>query len=148
MNHAAKITRDDTITDALRAINDAIGNEEPTDQAFRIIAAVKRLRDDKVRVASAGVDYLERVQQAARDAWRAENAGETVGPSHAATAGVDTPIGRLICTTWRAVWTGSKRGERIAWCSEYMLDDAPISISEIKDAGLAQRPTTRNRKKK
>lgn len=140
MNHAAKLTRDDTITEALRAVNDAIGDDEPHEQAFRIIAALKALRDDRTRVAGGGVDYLRKVQDAAQRAWIAGSGDPT-------TAGLATPIGVLSCTTWQRKWSGS-RGERAAWASEYTLDGEPITVSEIKAAGLAQRPTTRNRQKK
>jgi len=147
MTHTHKLARDEFITEALRAVNDAIGNEEPHAQAFRIIAAIKGLREDKVRVAGGGIDYLERVQNTARDVWIMEFGGKhgnivVVGPQ--ATAGIDTPIGRLRCTTWRTLW----KGERAAWASEYSLNDEPITVREIKAAGLAQRPTTRNRQKR
>lgn len=150
MTHATKLTRDDTITEALRAANDAIGQEEPTPQAFKIIAALKALRDPQpVRIMSGGRDYLRQVQEAAQREWLGEYGMEdqVTGPFHVASAGITTPLGRLTCTTWRRKWSG-KRGERITWASEYTLNDDPISIEEIKKAGLAQRPTTRNRQKK
>ncbi|RWF64103.1 MAG: hypothetical protein EOQ34_29940 [Mesorhizobium sp.] len=153
MTNTARIAREEAITDALRAINDAIGDEEPTDQAFKIIDAIKRLRDDKpARVASTErVDYLGRVQAEAQAAWMAQFLPEAetippVGPNYDATAGVDTPLGRLRVTTWRRGWRGA-RGERIAWASEYYLADQPITVAEIRACGLAQRPTSRNRKR-
>lgn len=163
MTQAARMAREDAIRDALRAINDAIGDEPPTPQAFRIIEAVKDLRANApVRVPiihrkkhdgiGAPVDYLDRVQQAARDAWTKAHGGQhgnvvVTGPGADASAGIDTPLGRLTATTYRKKWTG-KNGERIAWMTEYSLNGEPISIAEIKQAGLAQRPTTRNRQKK
>lgn len=149
MTHTAKMAREDAITDALRATNDAIGEEVPTPQALRIIDAIKRLRSGQpVKVARLErVDYLERVQRAARAAWALTHSRTKHGPEHEATAGIDTPLGRLRMTTWRRPWRG-RRGERIVWAGEYYLDDEPITLAEIKAAGLAQRPTTRNRQKK
>lgn len=149
MTHAARIARDDAITDALRAVNEAIGDEEPTDQAFRIIAALKALRPGAPpRVVSLErADYLEKVQREAQRKWLEEYdglIGALGSPAHDAVAGTDTPIGRLRAVTWRRVWHDG----RIAWASEYYLNDEPITIAEIRDAGLAQRPTTRNRQKR
>lgn len=138
-SHARKLAREDFITEALRTINDAIGEEEPHAQAFRIIAAVKAMRDDKARVAGGGVDYLEKVQRAARSAWH--NRTEEDRPGIGCVA---TPIGNLMATTWRVEWSGGRE----AWRTEYALNGDPITIREIKAAGLAQRPTTRNRQKK
>lgn len=156
--HAAKIAREEAITEALRAVNDAIGEEQPSAQAFRIIEAIKRLMSDKpVVVASLNrVDYLERVQTAARAEWQTKREAfaaahgereEPVGPKYDATAGIDTPLGRLKVVTWRRPWKGTARDHRVSWASEYYLNDEPITIAEIKRAGLAQRPTTRNRQK-
>lgn len=157
MNHTARLAREDAITDALRAVNAALGDDVPTDQAFRIIDAIKRLRDGQpVRVTSTDrVDYLGLVQSEGQAAWNRQHAvvkGVVLakapsGPEHDATAGIDTPLGRLRVTTWRRSWTG-ERGERIAWASEYYLSEEPITVAEIKAAGLAQRPTTRQRRRK
>lgn len=149
MSFTARIAREEAITEALRAINDAIGDEVPTVQAFKIIDAIKRLRDG--RPAHVGSterrDYMAEAQDAARAVWLAvHRLGNTTGPEYDATAGVDTPLGRLRVTTWRRSWRGA-RGERIAWASEYYLNDQPITVAEIKAMGLAQRPTTRNRKR-
>lgn len=133
--------RVEALTDALRSIDLAIGDEPPTDQTLRVIEAIKRMRDEQPgRVNSLErVDYLERVQSAAQAAWvRIREPGQS-GPEHDATAGVDTPLGRLRATTWRTRW----RSGRIAWASEYYLNNAAITIAEIKALGLAQRPTTR-----
>lgn len=150
MTHAARLARDEAITDALRVAAEAIKDEQLGDQAARIIEALKRLRSGRlVRVATLDrVDYLERVQRAARAAWLDEYNG-ALGLTEAdnTTAGVDTPIGRLRIVTWQRRWTGS-RGERTAWASEYYLNEEPIAIAEIRAAGLAQRPTTRKRRKK
>ena len=146
MTHAARMARDDTITEALRAVNDAIGNEEPTDQAFRIIAAVKALRQPARVTSLARVDYLEKVQSEAQRAHIAAYGYEdsrNLGQAYDAIAGIETPLGRLKCLTWRRQWSDG----RIAWASEYSLNDEPITVAEIKAAGLAQRPTTRNRQK-
>jgi hypothetical protein len=154
MNHAAKLAREDALTEALRATDAAIGDEQPTDQALRIIEALKRLRSDgKARVPGLDRrDYLAEVQDAARLAWSMQHGGKPAalptGPGHDAVAGIDTPLGRLKMVTWRRPWNGNLRGERIAWAGEYYLDDEPITVAEIKAAGLAQRPTTRNRQRK
>lgn len=150
MTHTARLAREDAITEALRAADAAIGAEQPTSQAMRIIDAIKRLRADGVRVNSTErVDYLGHVQQAAKTAWiNTHDPTNKPGPEGAdASAGVDTPLGRLVCTTWRKRWQGG-RGERVAWASEYTLADKAITVAEIRAAGLAQRPTTRRRQSK
>lgn len=146
MNLTTALARESVIADALRAIDEAIGDEPPGEQAFRIVAAIKALRPDRSpHVASLErVDYLEALQRSARTAWNSQYAAGSIGPECDAVAGLDTPLGRLKMVTWQRVW----RGGRIAWASEYYLGDDPVSIAEIRAAGLAQRPTTRNRKKK
>lgn len=148
MKHSDILARADALTEAIRAADDAIGLEEPTDQALRIIDALKRMRDEKpARVDGLDRrDYLTEAQTAARKQWERDWADET-GPEHDAYAGVDTPIGRLVATTWRQHWSG-ERGKRIVWSGSYTLNGEPITISEIKAAGLARRPTTRNRRRK
>lgn len=142
----AALTREETLTDALRAANDAIGDEVPDDQAFRIIAAIKALLvASPARVASlVRVDYLRTLQMRAHAAWMNQYRGDEIGPEYDAVAGIDTPLGRLKMVTWRRTW----RGGRIAWASEYDIAGEPISIAEIRAVGLAQRPTTRKRKTK
>lgn len=141
MNALASATiRDNTITECLRAVDREI-TSEPTFRELQIIAALKALRTDApLRVTGdIRVDYLGSVQRAAQ----AAHGGVEIGPEHSASAGMDTPLGRLRAVTWRAVW----KAERIAWASEYYLNDEPITIAEIREAGLARRPKTRNRKK-
>jgi hypothetical protein len=137
----------------LRAVTEALGLEEPTAQAFAMIDAIKRLRDGQpARVSSTERrDYMAEAQDRAQAEWYARHGGKgdgsiPIGLEHDATAGVDTPLGRLRVVTWRRQWAGT-RGERIAWASEYYLNDEPITIAEIRAAGLAQRPTSRNRRK-
>lgn len=154
MTHAARLAREDAITEALRAADNAIGQEAPTTQAMRIIDAIKRLRDDApVRVTSLErVDYLRMVQDAARGAWTKQDAeaqamrarGEEFEIDASASARVTTPLGTLRAVVWRTHW----RGGRMAWASEYSLNDEPITVAEIRAAGLAQRPTTRRRQRK
>jgi len=154
MTHATKIAREQFITEALRAVDDAIGQEPPTDQALRMIEAIKRLRARKpVKVAALNpVDYLAKVQAAARAAWVEQHGGEhgniiVTGPHADAVAGIDTPVGRLRMVIWRSAWSG-RRGWRVVWRGEYYLDDEPITLAEIRLAGLAERPTKRNRKRR
>lgn len=158
MKHSERIAREDVISECLRALDIGIGDEQPTDQALRIMKEIKALRapdplvlaqqpnDTKYRTRFP-TDYLERVQDAARAAWLAQWQHGDVDPAHDATAGVDTPLGRLRCTVWQRQWAGKVR-QTTTWASEYALNDEPISVREIRAAGLAQRPTTRNRKKK
>ena len=131
MRHSDLIARENALTDALRAADEAIGISQPNRQALAIIAAIKKLRSGRdIFVTSADrIDYLSRVQASARANG---------------SAIVSTPIGDLGCTTWRKSW----RNGRLAWQSEYTLRGEPITIREIRDAGLAKRPTTRNRQKK
>jgi hypothetical protein len=156
MTHTAKLAREEALTDALRVIDQAIGDEPPSDQALRILAAIKRLRDGQAaRVSSLNRrDYMGEVQMAARAAWLEKAqamftsfVGDPhIGPHVAGIVGIDTPLGRLKLVTWQRKWTG-RRGERYAWAGEYYINDEPITVGEIKAAGLAQRPTTRNRDK-
>lgn len=155
MSYGERIGWEDAITSALRAANDAIGDREPHKQALDIIRAIKALRSDKrVTIPPAARqkkdrvthDHLERVQVAARVEW-AKKYNAEIGPEADATASVDTPLGTLTATVWRQRWKGV-RGERIAWCAEYWLAGETITIRDIRAAGLAQRPTTRNRKRK
>lgn len=147
MTLARAIAREEAITDALRAADAAIGSELPTQQALRIIAALKRLRPASLPkvIAGSGVDYLERVQRLARQAWSTLYDPDAIGPQHDATAAVQTPIGILRAVVWRTEWQGQKR-RQVAWRAEYYLDDAPVTVREIRQAGLAQRPTSRNRR--
>lgn len=149
MSHSARLAREDAITEALHVSDKAIGDETPTPQALRIIEALKRMRDGKpVRISSTtAVDYMDQVQSAARAAWQARH-GDKCSPTDSddATAGIDTPIGRLRMVTWRRIWAGSDRA-RVVWAGEYYLNDEPITVADMKAAGLARRPTTRNRQK-
>lgn len=148
MNHTVRIARDDAIVEALKAATQVIGDDAAEPQALRIVEAIKRLREGAVRVASLNpIDYLERVQRAAREAWHTERRPTDTGPEFDATAGVDTPLGRLSMVAWRRPWNGRKTGQRVAWAGEYYLDGRPITVAEIRAAGLAQRPTTRRRQK-
>jgi hypothetical protein len=92
-------------------------------------------------------DFLERVQIAARRAHIAQHAKDKIGRTYSASASVDTPLGKLECMTWKRPWEGEKRA-RVTWASEYQLAGEFISVREIKAAGLAQRPTSRNRQKR
>lgn len=148
MTHTDKLARDDALIEALRVSDAAIGEEPPSPQALRIIAAIKRLRDEQpVKVASLDRrDYVAEVQGVARGKW-ASSYGGHIGPAFDAVAGIDTPLGRLKLITWRKPTSG-KRGSRIMWAGEYYLNEEPITVIEMKNAGLAQRPTTRNRQRK
>lgn len=150
MTHTAKLARHDALTEAIRATDEAIGDEPPTDQALRIIKILKQLRDDcSARVGGTERrDYMSEVQKIARDKWLAEYDGMIgVSQHHDATASIGTPIGRLSATVWQQQWSGA-RGTRMVWGGSYTLDGEPITIEEIKAAGLARRPTTRNRQRK
>jgi predicted outer membrane protein len=148
MNQTARLAREDAITDALRAVNAVIGEDDPTDQALAILAALKSLRDGKpARVpGTARIDYLRRVQDAAQRAWHDAHGTDlsVIGIEADAEAIVDTPLGELSALVWRRAWQGA-RGGRTAWASVYALDGEPITVAEIRNAGLAMRPTSRNR---
>ncbi len=148
MNHAARIAREQAVTEALRAADLAIGEERPTQQALRIIDALKRLRSESPVVVAElkRVDYLAKVREAAQAAWLSAYNSQ-IGPEYDAVASVETPIGVLKMIVWRTAWNGG-RGQRIAWTGEYYLDDRIITVAEIKAGGLAQRPTVRRRRKK
>lgn len=111
--------------------------------ACRILTiAFSRLNDEINRYAGKivtgdRIDYLEQVQLKARQAWVDGRMSQT---TKAAVASVPTPLGALLCETWMEA--GKDR-----WQSLYMLAGEPITVREIKALGLAQRPTTRERKK-
>jgi len=146
MTVTAALARDEAIADALRAATAVIGDDPATDQALKIIAAIKRLRAaDPIKVAALSrVNYMARLQTEAQAMWTGHYGPDAVGPEHDVIAGIDTPIGRFRTTTWRTRW----RSGKIAWASEYYLNDEPITVEEIEAAGLAQRPTTRNRQRR
>lgn len=146
MTVTATLARDEAIADALRVAAAVIGDDPASPQALKIIEAIKRLRAaDPVKIeALSRVNYMARLQEEARANWqRGHGAYNAIGPERDAIAGIDTPLGRFRVTTWRTRW----RGDRIAWASEYYLNDAPITVAEIEAAGLAQRPTTRQRRR-
>lgn len=107
--------------------------------ACRILTiAFSRLNDEINRYAGKivtgdRIDYLERVQLEARQGWLVKRSGDGCGSTR-------TPLGVLSCRTWMEA--GKDR-----WQSLYMLAGEPITVREIKALGLAQRPTTRDRKK-
>lgn len=141
-----RIARETLLKALLRDI-DALIETEPTDRELAIIALIKGMRDDAAaRVMAERVDYLDRVQKAAHRAWIEAHANfeNRTGPEFDGIAGVDTPLGRLKAITYRRPW----KGGRIAWATEYYLDDQPVTIREIRAAGLAQRPTSRNRQRR
>lgn len=78
------------------------------------------------------VDYLAMVQEGARQA--AIQPGTNVGYSERIT-----PIGTISCST--GLWEGR-------WTSVYRLNGQRVTVRQIIDLGLAQRPTSRERKKK
>jgi len=80
------------------------------------------------------IDYLAMVQRKARDEWRSGGGFDEVDGA----AVVTTPIGRLSCE--------ARFGDD-GWASTYYLNGERIAVREIKALGLAQRPTTRNRRK-
>ncbi len=145
MTIATRIDRESFITEALRAVDATLGDQPPTAQALAIIAALKRLRSaTPVRVDMLQpTDYLERLQIAARAAWSEAHDFTDSGVEFDAIAAIDTPVGRFKAVTWRRA-----KGDKFAWWTEYYLNDEPITMAEIKKAGLAQRPHTRNRQRK
>jgi len=133
MKHSDKLTRDETITSVLAAISDALGSDEPHEQSLRIIQTIRAMRDEGIRIASPAMDYLRHVQELSRRA-------------PGSPASIRTPLGFLTATASPKAWRG-KMGIRTAWVTEYALDGAPITLKEIRAAGLAQRPFTRSRRK-
>lgn len=132
MTLAEQNARHDALVDAVRAAVAAIGEERPTEQGLRIVEALKALKDEVPRVThTEPVDYLKAVQVAAEN-------------SRSGAATVETPIGDLSCRRRRVTW----KDGRTAWSSVYFLDGEPTTLKAIKKAGLARRPTTRNRKQR
>lgn len=143
-----RVARENTLREVLRGIDETLGDARPTAQALAILDTVRSMIAGRrcINYEARPVDYMERVQIEARNAW--SNAATKAGPNAAkGTAEIATPLGLLRATTWRRPWQG-KRGERVAWATVYYLDDEPVSVAEIKAAGLARRPSTRNRQKR
>lgn len=145
MSVTARLARDEAIADALRVATAVIGDDAASPQALAIVAAIKRLRvADPIKIAALSrVNYLAQLQGIAHTLWWGHYAHDVTGPDRDVIAGIDTPIGRFRTTTWRRAWSNG----RVAWASEYYLNDEPITVAEIEAAGLAQRPTTRQRRK-
>lgn len=146
MTIGSKLARDEFVTEALRHVETVLAGDRPTGQTLRIIEALKSMRPTSpVRVVSSNrVDYLGRVQMAAQMAWRCRHGRGTVGVENDASASVETPLGLLSATTYRREW---KNGNQ-SWSTEYALAGEPITIRDIRAAGLAQRPTIRNRQRR
>ncbi len=148
MKHAEKIIREQTLTEAIRELHPLMG-EEPSPESFAMLERLKDMREAATATvaSSSPVDYLEQVQGKARRAHLVKHAVDKIGRAHSASASVDTPLGKLECMTWKRPWEGEKRA-RVTWASEYQLAGEFISVREIKAAGLAARPTTRNRQRR
>lgn len=134
MTLAERIAYETAIEDAIRTVSENC----PAANAD-VFSALQSLRPSKpTRVAySPPVNYLEVLQQLARKAWHDKHGSEAHGAEADAVAGLDTPIGWLRAVVWRRAWTG-KRGLRLCWSTEYYLDDEPVTLDEIRKAGLAK----------
>lgn len=145
MNLGERQAYENAVTEALRMANDALGDEQPTQQVLRVLEAVRSLRSDKpvVNPSTERIDYMERAVARARMEWSKAPAGES--GARRGIGGTDTPMGRLKAVTWRRDVI-SRPGKEF-WHTEYYLDDQPISLREIREAGLARRPTIRRRPK-
>lgn len=147
--HAYKIARDETIQEVIRTLDAALSYVERDEEDIRrnVFATLKGMREGLPVVVRTlnRIDYLEKVQTEAR-AEHARSRPSDNAKEYTASAVVETPIGKLGIITWQRTWRGA-RGERTAWASEYTLNGEPITLDEIRKAGLNQRPTTRNRTK-
>lgn len=138
MTHRERLLLGGFVTKALRAVDQAIGDELPTDQALAIIKALKAMRTEAPK--QTGVDYLERLQTAVRARYRFEKITATMWSTEkTVTETIDTPAGPLTAKTYQVFGV---------WQTAYRLNGNSITIAEIRAAGLAQRPTTRKRTKK
>lgn len=158
MTLAARIAYQKGVEDAIRAAGSAVEDHDRNDDgsiAFAaitdIFAAMRECLPEKTAYVAMTepVDYLDRLIRAARHAWfEAHGYGTRLsGVEHDAVFGLDTPLGRLKAIVWRRPWTG-KRGERLCWAAEYYLNDEPVTIAEIRAAGLAEKKFKRNRERK
>lgn len=148
MKLAERIIRERAIAECISAIHPLMGEDAGPD-AYAMLEKLKALRDEAQATVAGGnpVDYLEMVQLRARKKHIASIDPDKIGREHSATEAVDTPLGELRCMTWKRPWVGDKR-PRITWASEYTLAGDFVSVREIKAAGLAARPTSRNRQKR
>lgn len=141
--------RDIIIREVLRVVDKEM-TWTPTAREISIVQAItSMLRDQPPRVIGNRVDYLSMVQARSREAWVAEF-GDGISDEpipekpRLASAGIETPIGLFRAVTRRKAW----KSGRPTWATEYYLDDVPMTIADIKAAGLAQRQTTRNRQRR
>lgn len=144
-----EMIRHDAIVECIRAVSQVMDVDgDPGPVAHAMLDALKSLQSAvPVRVQyMTPVDYLETVQNIARATWASQYQGGETGQIHSASGAVDTPLGRLRCTTWQREWAG-KRHQRVTWASQYDLRGEPVTIDTIRSAGLAERPSKRNRPK-
>lgn len=136
MTLAERIAYETAIEDAIRAVSQNCPTA--TVDVFNAMRGLLPDRPSRI-VYSPPVNYLEQLQRAAHQAWYdAHGHGlEIHGVAADAVAGLATPIGRLKAVIWRRKWAG-KRGARLCWSTEYYLDDEPVTLDEIRKAGLAK----------
>lgn len=103
--------------------------QEAVSQAIRDINGEISKMTGRIELGHS-IDYVEFVREyATHFVLKGEADGH---------AEVVTPIGKLSCWTWLGT-TGKPT-------SSYTLDSHCVTVAEMKRLGLAQRPTTRNRK--
>jgi len=140
---AQRLARADAISECISLIAPIIDDvDDPGPIPDAMLAALFKLRDSAQAVIqqTEPIDYLGRARVRAQNDFRAKP-----GPADYGWGAEDTPLGRLKVRTWQRTWVG-KLGSRIVWASEYLLDGDPVTIADLRKAGFARRPHSRNRK--
>ena len=159
LTKSQRIARQKGIEEAIRTASRAVAGLQqdqegrvPFDRVVEIFAAMKGLiKSNEYISLGEPVNYLMLVQQQAQAAYNLEFGKSD--PDFAqmveakGSAAEATPMGTLECVTWKKNWAGPKR-QRRAWQSKYFLADEPVTISDIREAGLADNKIRRNRARK
>lgn len=136
MTLAERIAYEHAVEDCIRTVSQSCPGADA--DVFEALRSVMPDKPSRI-VYSTPVNYLEQLQRLAQRTWF-EKHGHGSGLSGAtadALAGLDTPLGRFRAVIWRRPWAG-KRGERLCWSTEYYLNDEPVTLDEVKAAGLAK----------
>lgn len=136
MTLAERIAYETAVTDCIRAVSQSCPGA-----GADVFAALRSTLPEKASrvLEPSPVNYLEQIQRLAQTAWYEKHGHGTGlhGAAADAVAGLDTPLGRFRAVIWRRPWAG-KRGERLCWSTEYYLNDEPVTLDEIRAAGLAK----------
>lgn len=138
-----KLAREEGIIDARRVVLEII-SEEGFDGTYmrRIVKAMREVQDPCLVLtieARERVDWMTLSQRLAQQKYRKDHGISCIGFEYLTAAAVMTPAGPLRCETYRQEWKGPLI-TRVAWFSEFFLDEVYATRADLKRAGLADRP--------